>query len=720
MNMELLIYCCLCTFPAMLFVSHFTTFEEKGLIIVILLIESLVYFFLKKKFKRITLFWTISMMLVIIVFISEFLIGAMYTYNVMVEAYRAGLSFYLFRFPLSVNNLVLLNKYSFLFITIIFSFSIGIYYRCFIVKKNNYLTLFWLLLSILSSLIIQIRINWVMMTFIFILIGALLLPSFKIELSKKIRIKQFIFLASAIILSTSVFINEIPEYRFKQVYNINSAKEETFEAIAKFFQKFSYFQHQDEGFDLNNANNRVYANVKHLTIQREIPKSLYLKTFSAAVYEENQWKILPEANYSFKYQGEKIDYRLVSTPLEIGYYPQSHVETIEIEDFREGSKYALQPYFIQSIHQPYSELYDCGIKINEDKISYGVWKDGIEGLFFSYAASRYCDFLLDNYLSYPTSFESIWINQLQMKSNDEIKEKYMDKITDDLTINPEGELAFDQGYINDVTHYITSILDDYTYTLKPGSLPPNKDFIEYFLTENKKGYCVHFASAATLMFRYYGIPARYVEGYFASYDKFNRDGYAEVLDSDAHAWVEVFVENKGWTPIEVTVGKKENTDSNDVNRPNNPNNSNTERPTTPTDKEDDRPNQIEIDQEETTHAMNFDFDKLINILIPMIVILGYMIYHYLIIIIRKNKFKNENRQQAVFEYAKYLNKIDCQYPVIDEECQRIFEKNKYSTHFIDNSEFEYIKKIAKIKPKEIYKNLSLKEKIVFKYLKHWL
>ena len=36
--------------------------------------------------------------------------------------------------------------------------------------------------------------------------------------------------------------------------------------------------------------------------------------------------------------------------------------------------------------------------------------------------------------------------------------------------------------------------------------------LEEFLV-SKKGYDVQFATAATLMFRYYGIPARYVEGY---------------------------------------------------------------------------------------------------------------------------------------------------------------------------------------------------------------
>ena len=41
----------------------------------------------------------------------------------------------------------------------------------------------------------------------------------------------------------------------------------------------------------------------------------------------------------------------------------------------------------------------------------------------------------------------------------------------------------------------------------------NQDFLSYTLEQKRKGYSVHYATAATLMLRYYGVPARYVEGY---------------------------------------------------------------------------------------------------------------------------------------------------------------------------------------------------------------
>ncbi len=121
--------------------------------------------------------------------------------------------------------------------------------------------------------------------------------------------------------------------------------------------------------------------------------------------------------------------------------------------------------------------------------------------------------------------------------------------------------------------------DNIPYTLRPGSMPRKADFVNFFLEENKKGYCAHFASAATLIFRYYGIPARYIEGYAIPYtlvadsdlqeelkyeDFFSGEAElgrtavitASVTDANAHAWVEVFLDGT-WQVAEVTPASDE-------------------------------------------------------------------------------------------------------------------------------------------------------------------
>ena len=98
-----------------------------------------------------------------------------------------------------------------------------------------------------------------------------------------------------------------------------------------------------------------------------------------------------------------------------------------------------------------------------------------------------------------------------------------------------------------------------SYTLTPGMDIDQEDIVEYFLFEGKKGYCIHFATTAVLMYRMYGIPARYVTGYLAQPGDFAEasDGtYEAVLtDDQAHAWVEIYDLTAGWIPVEVTPGQ---------------------------------------------------------------------------------------------------------------------------------------------------------------------
>lgn len=96
------------------------------------------------------------------------------------------------------------------------------------------------------------------------------------------------------------------------------------------------------------------------------------------------------------------------------------------------------------------------------------------------------------------------------------------------------------------------------YNLDAENNPPGTDFVEYFLFDSREGYCMHFASAAVLALRYFGIPARYVAGYTASTSDFvaGDDGnYTAVLTGrQAHAWAEVYLDTIGWVPVEMTPG----------------------------------------------------------------------------------------------------------------------------------------------------------------------
>jgi transglutaminase-like putative cysteine protease len=90
----------------------------------------------------------------------------------------------------------------------------------------------------------------------------------------------------------------------------------------------------------------------------------------------------------------------------------------------------------------------------------------------------------------------------------------------------------------------------YIYTLRP-PLTPGFDPVDRFLFDTRKGFCEHYASAFTLLMRAAGIPARVVVGYQGgTLNPVN--SYLTVRQSDAHAWSEVWLENRGWVRIDPT------------------------------------------------------------------------------------------------------------------------------------------------------------------------
>lgn len=81
---------------------------------------------------------------------------------------------------------------------------------------------------------------------------------------------------------------------------------------------------------------------------------------------------------------------------------------------------------------------------------------------------------------------------------------------------------------------------NYKYSLEVSDIPQDKEFVDYFLFEEKKGYCTYFATASVVMLRMAGIPARYVEGFNMTNNK-DENGLYVVTNKNAHAWVEVLI-----------------------------------------------------------------------------------------------------------------------------------------------------------------------------------
>jgi transglutaminase-like putative cysteine protease len=90
----------------------------------------------------------------------------------------------------------------------------------------------------------------------------------------------------------------------------------------------------------------------------------------------------------------------------------------------------------------------------------------------------------------------------------------------------------------------------YPYSLDARAAPEGRDFVDFFLFDERKGYCSYYASALAVMLRAVGIPSRYVEGYIVQREE--EDGGAIVRQRDAHSWVEAYIEPYGWLSLEAT------------------------------------------------------------------------------------------------------------------------------------------------------------------------
>lgn len=105
--------------------------------------------------------------------------------------------------------------------------------------------------------------------------------------------------------------------------------------------------------------------------------------------------------------------------------------------------------------------------------------------------------------------------------------------------------------VNLVQDIQRAVLSAAAYNMEADPYPQGVDVVVHFLTVAQEGICQHFASAATLLLRSFGIPARYTVGYAPSV---NATGTTPVTSLDAHAWVEYYVDGFGWVILEVTPG----------------------------------------------------------------------------------------------------------------------------------------------------------------------
>ncbi|MCR4598282.1 MAG: transglutaminase-like domain-containing protein [Acetatifactor sp.] len=153
----------------------------------------------------------------------------------------------------------------------------------------------------------------------------------------------------------------------------------------------------------------------------------------------------------------------------------------------------------------------------------------------------YDAYVYETCMAYPN-----YVDALELKS-------YLKRTS---SVSNADKAAMDYVFAENASSALTGPGSTYSWNLD--KLEPGEDVMEHFFTHDRKGWCVHFASAGVFLLRSLGVPARYACGYVVTPSSFEEqeDGtfVAEVIDRNAHAWTEMYLEGIGWIPFEMTPG----------------------------------------------------------------------------------------------------------------------------------------------------------------------
>ncbi len=344
----------------------------------------------------------------------------------------------------------------------------------------------------------------------------------------------------------------------------------------------------DSDGNLSNSEPR-YTNkaVMTLTSTRQPKASLYLRGFVGGTYENGKWKECDTKSFQKIMSTEEevegvlnVGYSTFENSINLAYIPSKNRIKIEHTGIGKNSKFAYLPYFSDSASVSNDTSQKCitldgenGIRKKQNEYSvncFDIAERDLQATGFYWAIGE--DVMKQIMQQERMKVEGIspgWDMPDQKVGQyfDYVREKYIGIPGTGLTklkrLAKSIPVYRDADLTEETAETVRRILaQQAVYDKKLEPVPDGKDYVEYFLFEQQKGFCEHFATAGTLMLRARNVPARYAAGYKVTPDRFkkNEDGTytATVLDSDAHAWTEVFNACYGWYPEEMTPGEGAN------------------------------------------------------------------------------------------------------------------------------------------------------------------
>ena len=189
------------------------------------------------------------------------------------------------------------------------------------------------------------------------------------------------------------------------------------------------------------------------------------------------------------------------------------------------------------------DSYDLRGMVYERESSIEIENAYDQGNYVAYATDSNMDWkIIDSWVKIPSSYKGKF-NRKTLKVDKNLKKRIQEEILRDRELKTVGS----------VLDFIKELFNKhYKYTLRPGMIDDDKNEIVTFLFDRRTGYCTHFASSAVMILRTAGIPARLAQGYMISGYRIDTNKKFSVRDSNAHAWVEYYLDQQGWVPVDVT------------------------------------------------------------------------------------------------------------------------------------------------------------------------
>lgn len=450
------------------------------------------------------------------------------------------------------------------------------------------------------------------------------------------------------------------------------------------------------------------GNDLRLRVSASKPGAYYLKGFVGGTYERGAWREIDPSSYNKYHEGlfewlksqgllplaQNSDYlRLLMEHNEAD--TDSHAVTLKVSNENANRRFDYIPYGLS--HDTVEGLEG----INHDMNVYG--SDGGEA---EYEADLY-DMSTSLAIINPSWMEDAAgetiraYREAQEEYRDFVYKYYLD--TDPLIEEfLDGRLPDEEqtDQIDQTIEIRNWLADPDTADAGEGGFGGmmDRDYLYYFMGWERKGNSSFYASAAVMMYRHYGVPARYAEGYLANVKEAGKA--VDVTGEAVHAWAEIYRDGIGWVPVEVTPGYydelqiPQQTDRNDTNDP--------PPPQADPPKQDPPPEQEDGRQRFNTESM------IRTLLILMAALmLAVLVRRWFILIRRHIRLYGGNADKAINELMKFTDRLletgGLDEDSIPEEETSILMRYRYRGDSVSAEEFAKLRDHAYALQREVFR-----------------